>query len=300
MTKYQNSFLAMAHTTCAVLNSHQSVWSANAGFSAAANALINATKTDAIALIGQQGTKSIGTTAAKQEARAAMGAELAQMASGIALYARTAGNAQLRTEASLTPSRIKAATDDALIGMVTRITRLATEHLPVLAPFGITAADVSALSAKGDAYAPLIGAPARVRQTAAEATAALTALIGDMRANLDTMDDYMILWSKTAPEFHTEYFFARRIVKPGFRTRALEVAVQDAEGAPVAGATFTIPSERIKRKTSERGVCRVSHLPDGTHRAQVSAKGFAPQEVTLQIGGNEGTKLKVVLEKSEL
>jgi hypothetical protein len=297
MTKYQDSILRMTKAIRLVLDKYQSIWSTHAEFSAAANALINATMEQVYPLVGQQGTKTTALTESKKQDRAAIVVDLAHMASCIALYAKTAGNAQLKAEAHLMPSRIKAATDDALVGMVLRITRLATQHLPALTPFGITAADVSALSAKGDAYEPLIGAPARLRQTVTEATANLAALISGMRANLATMDDYMIMWSRTEPEFYAAYFEARRIVKPGFRARALEIAVQNAEGAPVAGAVFTMPHERIKKKTSARGVCRISHLPEGTHKAQVSAEGFAPKEIAVQVVGNEGQKLKVVMEK---
>lgn len=300
MTKYQESFLAMTKATRRVLEQYQGVWSTNADFSAAAAALINATMVQVYPLLEKQSAKTIGLTESKKQSRAAIVADLAHMASCIALYAKTAGNAQLRAEAHLTPSRIKAATDDALVGMVLRITRLATQHLAGLAAFGITAADVTALSAKGDAYEPLIGAPARLRQTVTEATADIAALIDGMRANLDTMDDYVNLWRTTAPEFYTEYFIVRRIEKPGFRARALEVAVQDAEGAPVAGATFVLPGERIRKKASARGVCRIAHLKEGTHKAQVSAEGFATQDVTLHIMANQSTKLKVVLEKAEL
>lgn len=297
MTKYQDSFLSMTSSVCAVLSAYQSTWSTNAGFSAAANAFMDASKQQANELIGKQTTKSAGLTAGKQQERAALSADLAQMASAITLYALTTGNSQLRAGANLTPTRIKAASDDALVGIVTRITQLATEHLPALAAFGITAADVSALSAKSAAYAPMVGAPRRLRQTVAAATADLAALIKEMRTHLELMDAYVVVWRTSAPEFHSEYFTCRRVVRPGFRTRALELRVQDAEGAPVAGAMFKIPGERITKKTSERGVCRISHLPDGSHRAQVMAKGFAEKEITVQVLGKEGTKMNVVLER---
>jgi hypothetical protein len=296
MTKYQNSFFGMVNTLSGVCEEFQSVWSGNATFSAAMAALDDIAFTQLPALLAQQQSGTRGITATKQTERTTMATALGHMASRIALYALSVENTVLKEEAHLPQSRIRLATDDALVGMVTRITRLATEHLPALAPFGITAADVSALSAKGNAYAALIGAPARQRSSVAEATAALAALANAARTQLRLMDAHMVLWQGSAPAFYETYFIARRITQPGFRTRALEAEVKDKEGAPVQGATLTLPDKRLMRRTSAQGICRIAHLPEGTYQAQLAAPGFAPQELTLRIPGNEGLKLKLVLE----
>lgn len=300
MTKYQNAFSQMLAAVRIICNEYQPIWNTNATFSAAFNDGIIAIDAPLVTATGQQSTVTKGVTSIKQEARTALAEQLRFIASRIVLYALNAGDATLQKDAHLPASTIKLAKDDAVVGMVTRITGLATTHLADLASFGVTAAQVSALSAAGIAYAAQIGAPARKRSTSKEATKTIAALIKTARTQLRTMDVHMILWRESNPDFYAQYQMARRIIKPGFRTRALEVSVQDAKGAPVAGAEFHLPSERLMRRTSEKGLCRVAHLPAGEHRAKVRADGYAMQEVVFIIANGQKTRLTLVLQKAEL
>lgn len=297
MIRKQNSFLQMLAVVRQCCNAHQDVWSGNATFSDAFNNGIVVTETVYPSILAQQQQKSTGLTQDKQSKRDTLAGQLRFIAARIELYALNIADETLQRDAHLPPNKIKQAKDDALVGMVTRICGLATTNISGLGPLGLTAADVSALSAMGAEYAALIGTPARVRSSVREATLALKALLSQARAQLKIMDAHMVLWRDSHPDFYAEYFNARKIVDAAFRTRALELAVQDAAGHPLPGVHIAVMNTKLARRTSAKGVCRINHFPEGLHKAQLKAAGFALQELTFSINKGETTKLQAVMVK---
>jgi hypothetical protein len=295
MTKHQNAFMQMLAATDVVCQTYASVWSTNVAFSAAFAAGVQDVRTAVAAALAQQGSGTKGITATKRTARKSLEADLFFIASRLEVYAQVAGDATLATEAHLTANGLSRAKDDTLVGIVTRIAALASAHVAALAPYGLTPATVAALSASGTAYTALIGAPARQRGRAKEGTQSIAALLQTARRQLGIMDGLMVLWRDTQADFCEEYFTVRRLKGPGFRRRALELQVQNAEGAAVAGAVLSLPADKLMRRTSARGVCRISHLPEGLHRAELRAKGYTPQEAQISISAGETTRLTFVL-----
>lgn len=296
MNKRLRSFFNMLAAVKAVCIAHQSVWTGNVLFEDAYNKTIIDTETALRPMQSIKASSTQGITGKKQRYRAALNDATVYMASRIALYAATYAKETLEREAHLPPSAAKSATADAIAGIATRIANLAAANLPDLAPFGITGAEVDALRGQVAEFAAMKNAPAEARKNIKDAGLSLEALHKQATARLRILDGHMLLWRDTNAGFYTEYFIARRRIKPGYRTRSLELRVEDAAGAPVPGAAFSMLSQKLMRRTSARGICRIGHLPEGTHRAQVLAEGYVPQEVSWISMSGEGVKLKVVME----
>lgn len=294
MTKIQNNYFEMMAAVRNVLEANTAIWSSLAPFSAAANHFLNDVLPVMIELVKEQGNNSTGVTLNKKELRTALEKSLEIMAGQIGVYAITAGD--VLKAAVYTPKRaLSHSTDDGLVGKAARMAGIATSHIAVLAPFGVTPTSVAALNAQSAAFAAAIGTPRAAIVAKKKVGERLEDLRHQGMADLDAMDAIVPVWRSSEPDFYNSYSSARRIIRRGHRTRALTLKVRDGEGKPVAGAILKIDAAKMKRLTSPTGQVNVQHLAPGSYSATIGKEGFAEETLNVYVSAGTGTVLEVVL-----
>lgn len=292
MNDFQGTYLKMFHVLAKIMDENAAAWSANP---ACVN--LKARLDAAIAGMEQSLADQMETAGAarKKAARAALIAALSTHANALMAYAIVAEDAELLVQVKLTPRKLLRATGLSLMGLANRISNLAQGQLLMLAPYGITAATVADLQTKTSSFGELLDSPAAARRQRADYTAALETHRKAGLAACRQLDTVLRLCEEASPGFVEQCRIARKLIKQGHRKRALQVRVTDAAGKPVALAMISIPSLKVKRKSTEKGQAYFQHLHPGEHLLRVEAEGYTMKEVPVVIQARERTMAEVML-----
>jgi hypothetical protein len=292
MTDVQDMYLRMFVSVIRTMDDHSAAWSGNANCTALKGEIEAAVAGMRQSLQGQDRKPSAIN---KQQARAALEAATLQIAEALTAMATIAADTDLLRASKLTARIINRAAEDALLGIVKRITDLATTHAAALTPYGISPALVSDCVAKSTAFSALTGDPAaQVQERRLQTIALENYRKGGVEA-CRNLDPQVRVIGHTAAQFAYSYFEARKLRKVGHRKRALQVRVTSADGKPVVNAMITIPGVKVKRKTTEKGQAYIQHLPEGEHKLRVEAEGFLMKEVPVFISKQERELKEIVL-----
>ncbi len=136
------------------------------------------------------------------------------------VYAVDNGDAVLQGKASISRTRLVRTRDAVVASVCLGVHNLAMDVLPALAPYGITVADTQALRTAIESYTKALSSPRTEMVVRMGATKNIDALVREcMRALRNKMDLLVSNLRTSAPEFHREYFNARRVVTSGVRMR---------------------------------------------------------------------------------
>ena len=276
-------------------DAHQSAWQ-SLPFFAAAKSQLSTNITNITAAIALQGTGTEGATAQKEIYRNALEQDLLRLAAAVRLASLQANNSKGAKEATLTPSGVDDLSDNALLGLATRILGASgTLGGAALLPFGIDATFLTAFGPRIDAFRLSIDDPRHAQSEQVRGTTELARLIAATDALLEErLDPATELIKSGQPGFYTEYWASREIEDEATDTRALEVSVTDQKtGAPLANVSAMIKPGDIGKMTGPAGRFYVQSLVPGGYSIRLTRGGYQNADVEVTILAGERTRMAV-------
>jgi len=139
-----------------------------------------------------------------------------RVAGALKAWASDTNNAPIRQEASINKTTFSRGRDDLRDDIAQQIHDLGNANVAALAPFGVTAATISALQTRIDVYRAAIGSPQAAR---AQKVTATSLLVNEFdRADMilaDRIDGLIEQFKSTRTTFYSDYKNSRKIVQTG-------------------------------------------------------------------------------------
>lgn len=139
-----------------------------------------------------------------------------RVAGALKAYASSKDNNTLREKVDVNPTTFTRARDDIRDDIAQQMHDLANDNIAALGPFGITAATLTALQTRIDAYRQAIGSPKVARAKRSTSTSLLEAEF--TRADMlfaDRIDGLVEQFKNSGTTFYSDYKNARRIDDTG-------------------------------------------------------------------------------------
>ena len=175
---------------------------------------------NSVDLIGQlaqtQTANTSGVTLDKAMLQGQMVDIALRVAGALKAFASAGNNAALRQQADINKSTFTRARDDMRDDIAQQMRDLANTNIAALATYGITAATLTALQTRIDAYRAAIGAPRVARAQKSTATDMIEAEFA--RADMllqERIDGLIEQFKESGTTFYADYKNARRIVNTG-------------------------------------------------------------------------------------
>jgi hypothetical protein len=160
----------------------------------------------------QQETQSTGFTVQKSQLRKAMQDVALQVSSALQAYATSTFNPPLFDQARITPSGFQLMPDTEASDKARNIRDLGNTNVANLSGYGITAAVITNLTGKIDAFDAAIPSPTGAKNTVKQASIDLKNLIKSIDTFLKTnIDNIMAAYKISDPGFYNGYTNARTI-----------------------------------------------------------------------------------------
>lgn len=256
-----------------------------------------------------------GFTKDKANLRRGLATVVGDVSRKLVVYYTSTKNNGAKDGIRLSPSDIKKATDAKLNAWALTVLNAAEKDQANLAPFNITAADITNLRTMLEAFLKAMKTPVVSRSDISSATKDLEKVFAksdEIEAQIDEIVDTIQL---THPTFYETYKSSRKINDMGSRSISFKASAKDSKGNQLSNVTFEIlnadetvglkasgaDSEELKpivsKKTTGKGGFQIKNLPDGTYTALVKKPGFLEKEVQFHVVGGELVNLNVTLEK---
>lgn len=287
MKKHLEDILSMFIEADGVMTDWSAVWEENAPMVTTMGLIrnnINAIQAERA--IQEGGTQ--GFTADKAQKREALSNAIIVIAGALHAYASVGGNAMLKKDSNILPSKLERAKDTEVHYLGTKILELATTNLLALAPYGVLQATLDDLESKIDAYRLVLESPMQQKDRIRAATVRIETLISETE-NLwaDRIDRPIIMYKSSHPEFITQYFEARLIKDSPTTKVAARGHVQDsATQLPLYNVQVNLLETDEKHYTSVKGNFRYINAPEGPLNFEFTLVGYAPHvEPVLHLPG---------------
>lgn len=217
---------------------------------------------------------------------------------GINMYAINTGDSDIMVNVPKSRNELYKASDDSLLGKASRISLVATPVIASLAPYGLSADDLTALDDAHDAFSAAMALPRNIRKDIKDATEDVGILIDEANNILHTRLDPAATAMKAFDEDFTQnYFINREIDDPAYQTLSLRIHVVDgAVGGPVADALITLEPINIERRTTDLGNAEFRNLPEETLTVRVEQEGYVTATVPAYIVPGQTEEIDVVLQ----
>ena len=240
-----------------------------------------------------------GITVDKAEAKKTLCRLAADIAAPIFAFASAGSNNQLKQEVNFSFSDLLKTKDDILAPRCQNIKDVGTANLAALAPYGLTAANLTALQTTIDGYQAKVPTP---RNSAAQKKTIrenLKKLIQETDTVLkEQMDKTVVGFKASNPDFVSTYKANRIIIDPGKSPTTLKgVIVSSIDKTPVSNAAILIVETGTKISGNEAGTYEIKPIPAGTYTVTITAPKFKEKietEVTLKQG--QTTTLNTLLD----
>ena len=173
---------------------------------------------DSLAML--QSTNTTGITAAKGEILRQMMDSTLLVAGAVRAYASENENLDLKARVKVTESSFHSLRDDQRDDLAQGIHDAANDNLAGLADYGITAATLSGLQTRIEAYRLAIPGPSAARANRRSKTELLDEEV--RRAGMickERLDGLMEPFKSTQPDFYNAYHAARDIIDTGHRKK---------------------------------------------------------------------------------
>ncbi|MBI4327987.1 MAG: hypothetical protein HY674_22380 [Chloroflexi bacterium] len=215
MTSKQENKLSMYLAVKAVCDRNTSTWQTLQAF-ADGYTEFGAHLQNIQTLSQSQSQATTGLAADKQQLREAMAAAAVEIAGAASAYAKKVKNNDLAAKVNVSVSDIMGGRDTTAADTARNVHAAATANLANLGSYGITAAKLTALKGKIDAYAASISKPRDARASTKTATEQMSAEFDAADAALaDQMDSLMPQFQPANAAFVTDYQNARITVRSG-------------------------------------------------------------------------------------
>lgn len=201
----------MLTSVSGVLTKHNDTWKDHLAFTEGVDELT--AKLPEIEEQTQLVLGSAGASEAKKLAVEALNLAVCEIIGAVASYASDNSNAELQAKVAYAPSTVTKGNTGEVVARCKNIHILATENLTALAKYGVTAAKLTALKKKIDAFDKLKVAPRDGVITRRAAGLLHEQLVRSAVALLrDKLDRLVVQFKEANPTFYGEYFAARAVV----------------------------------------------------------------------------------------
>jgi hypothetical protein len=211
MKKTTQNRVNMLTSVSGVLANHNETWKDHGAFAEGVDEL-----TAAFPNIEEQTQLvlgSAGASEAKKLAVAALNAAVCEVMGAVASYATDQADAELRAKVAYAQSEVTKGKTGDVVARCKNIHAAATENLTALGKYGVTAAKLTALKKKIDAFDKLKVAPRDGVITRRAAGELQEQLVRSAVAILrDKLDRLVVQFKEANPTFYEEYFAARVVV----------------------------------------------------------------------------------------
>jgi len=207
----QNNKLRAYSTVDAVLDTHEPKWTSLPAF-AAGVARFKGHIAEIQELEQTQASRS-GAASEKSYALESVGSAAFEVCAAVHAYAVVQQDYALEGRVDFSRSSITLGRGSSVVGRCRDIHAAATAHVADLADYGITAAKLTALKKKIDAYEVSLSKPRQQVATSSAATVSLAEQFTEADTELNKCLDKLVYQFKdSAPDFFNEYQTARSIV----------------------------------------------------------------------------------------
>lgn len=215
MTTKQENKLSMYLAVRTVCDRNNSIWQTLPAF-VDASADFGTRIINIQTLAQKQAVDSTGLTLDKDQLRKAMALAAVELAKATNAYAKKIGNHDLDAKTMVSVSTYMQGRDTLAAPNALNLHAAVTANLAALAPFGVTAAKLTALKAKIDAYAASIAKPRDAVGSGSSATQQMGDEFDAADAALnDQMDALVSQFADSNPQFVADYNNARIVVDSG-------------------------------------------------------------------------------------
>ena len=215
MTRDQFNRVGMLNTVSSYMNQNKTIW---IGVKAIGDAIseFDDGNNDIAGKILKQQTPTSGAADNKQNVRHDLEESALTIANQLSALAEVNNDANLAAQTEFTLPTLDKLADDQMEATAKSIATLATANLAALADYGITQADIDALTQLTAMFHTVKTAPRTAVATRASETATLPDLITNQTSLLrNRLDKLLFRFKKTNPEFYAGYLSARVIVDRG-------------------------------------------------------------------------------------
>ena len=211
MNKSQSNQFRMFLTTQDYLNNHSQVWNTIPRITNYKNNL-----DELIARISdkaEESIQSVGISNRKEQLKGALSVKISSMSGVLKAYAFEQEDNDLANAVSITKSGILKLRDQDIDAMAKKVTGIAEDHLANLADFGITSDSLTEVLSTLEDFNSLIGKPRTILNQRYVALGTLGELFSETSSLLrDRMDNILLMFRESNPEFYDGYQRARTIV----------------------------------------------------------------------------------------
>jgi hypothetical protein len=176
-----------------------------------------------------------------------------------------------------------------------RVHDKANELLAALAPYEVTAAELTDLLAAIEEYKLWIPKPRTAIEKRRYLTEKLTELFAKAKKIVFVMDTQVGILLGSHPEWVKKYKLSRITVDIGSRALSLRGFVFDLSGNPIQKAVVEIEGLNLSKQTTAKGQFEFKSLPSGFQNVIIKRDGFDTYKTTVVIVQNQRTDIKVEL-----
>lgn len=222
-----------------------------------------------------------GITVDKAAAKKTLCQLAADVAAPIFAFASAGGDNKLKEQVNFSFSDLFKTKDDVLAPRCQNIKDAGTANLAALAPYGLTAASLTALQTTIDSYQVKVPTP---RNSAAQKKTIrenLKKLIAEASTVLKEQMDKTVVGFKAAhPDFVATYKTNRKILDPKQSATTLNGEVLNSnDKSPIGGATIVIVELENKTSSNEKGGYEIKPIPAGIYTINISAPKYKDKTV---------------------
>ncbi len=252
-----------------------------------------------IAAVQQEDLVTKGITVDKALAKKILCQLTADIAAPIFALASATANNQLKQEVNFSYSDLFKTKDDVLAPRCQNIKDLGTANLPALAPYGLTAASLTALQTEIDNYQVKVPTP---RNSAAQKKT-----IRENMKNLfkeidivlkEQMDKTVVGFKAANPDFVSTYKANRVIIDPGKSTTTLKGTIKNSQdNLPVKAVSIVVKETGSSAISNATGTYEIKPIAAGTYTVIISASGFKEKtETNVIVKQGQTTSLETFLD----
>ena len=300
MNSRQEAKLNMYRTVQLQCNNNSAITATNPAFTAAF-AVFTAQISNIISTVSSWTQVITGVAIDKTVAKKNLSQSATDIAALVFAYASSINNNTLKQQVNYAYSDFFRLKDDLVAPTAKNIHSAATANLAALAPFGVTAAMLTALQTTIDAYSTSVPTPRNAKAIKATYTANIKQLIKETDSILKNQLDKLAVSFKAAqPDFYSSYLNTRIIIDPSkTETQIKGLIKQDGSNTPIPNATIDLSGPTAgSTQTDTAGKFSFKPVIPGNYQIKISARGYLSTETTFEVKLGQAINQVITLSKT--
>lgn len=253
-----------------------------------------------------QNTNTKGITLAKRDAKKLLAKRTFIISGALRTWAYDIMNKDIYNKVKRPESGIYTLSDTLIMDYVDIVKELVSENFEALAPYGVTQAKLDALEAALKEYKKQQPLPRQASAKKANATIFMRSALAELRELIiGKLDNAMLDYADSDPEFYGEYVKIREIIDPitihnslwGYGTD--EETQQTIQYASLQLFLLGSTQPVATRLTTATGYYAFKSLEPGTYILKVTFENYDPLEVQIFLHPGQSKRFDFALRKTE-